>query len=59
MKKTRSTVRNAPANAHMEMIGTPRITIFSPKAIATTAPKELPLEMPSVNGVANEFRRSA
>src|SRR5262245_46655127 len=59
MKNTSMIVRKAPTNAATDMIGTPKTTRFRPNRIASTAPNELPLETPSVKGVASEFRNIA
>src|SRR5213593_3570208 len=58
-KNTRRIVTKAPMNAATEINGIPQITVSKPNQIATTAPKELPADTPSVNGSAKEFRRSA
>src|SRR5438045_2901780 len=58
IKKTRTTVSKAPAKAK-RITGKPRNATSRPSQIAITAPSELPLEIPSVNGVASEFRSKA
>ena len=57
--KTSAIANAAPRKAAIGRTGIPSSTRSSPSQMATTAPRELPLDTPSVNGVAREFRSTA